>query len=108
MEHYARLAQNIIDESVACAGRKLTEAIRERPGEREEELVDRLMAAATVLAAAYVELLSWLENATGRKAGVLGTRRGAERLPRYPIDRSPSGRRHGGSGLSPGTPSKPD
>lgn len=79
MEHYIRLAQEIINAS--C------ERHRPRPRDYtggdavdiESELRDRLLASADRLGHDLAELLAWLETRTDRRAGLLTDRRGRER-----------------------------
>lgn len=84
MEHYTRMAQNIIDEFTSSIGPPLWNPEMERPDLVESELVERLMADAAMLAKSYVELLTWLQQAGNRTAGTLGGKRGNERVPRRP------------------------
>jgi predicted short-subunit dehydrogenase-like oxidoreductase (DUF2520 family) len=82
MEHYARMAMAVIDMAMERQGRVLTQPLRERPSLTEQELVERMMGDASAFADSFAELISWLETSQARKAGITGTKRGNERVPR--------------------------
>ena len=80
MEHYVRLAQNVLDQAYEHRTKNIADVIRERPHTSESELLENFLSDASRLAHSFVELSAWLELRDDRKAGVLGTRRGRERL----------------------------
>jgi uncharacterized protein Yka (UPF0111/DUF47 family) len=84
LEHYIRMAQNILDNACEYVGRRIVNPIRERPSESEEEYVDKLMWAASELATAIKELSTWLHASMARHPGVVGGKKGNERVPRRP------------------------
>ena len=80
MEHYIRCAQQIIN---GCCERSTPRARDLVPGDVEAieaELVSRLMASAHRLGVDLGALLTWLEHQEDRKAGILGGKRGRERV----------------------------
>ena len=85
MEHYVRLAQEVI---TACCDEhraRPRDYVADESGDLEPELVSRLLHHAHELGNSLAELMAWLENSPDRKAGRTGRRRGAERYcPRYP------------------------
>lgn len=84
IEHYIRLANEIVASSVEQITRPLINPEMERPDLCESELVERFLADAARLADSYVRMVSWLTQAGNRRAGVTGGKRGRERMPRRP------------------------
>jgi hypothetical protein len=78
IDHYVRLAQNILDEGMMSGGVPLVDIHRERPQYSESELVERFLSDAARLAHSFAELVSWLEqsiNLRGPRRAIGGYQR---------------------------------
>lgn len=85
IEHYARMAEAVIESAAESIGKPLINPEMERPDYCEAELVERFLSDAARLSRSYVRLLSWLQQAGNRHPGVTGGKRGSERIPRRPL-----------------------
>lgn len=81
MEHYVRLAEDVISQRCDRAKPRARDLIGSHVRDTEAELVSRLMASAAEFGEALGDMLVWLESQPNRKAGILRDRRGVKDCP---------------------------
>lgn len=79
LEHYVRIATEIISSSCEVLSPKARDLVGGNPREIEAELVSRLKASAHQLGHALAELIVWVQNRPDRPRGAVTDRRGRER-----------------------------